>query len=90
MEAESFALPDPNAKLAGSEKLEVDGKTYDAQIYSWLGRAEAGPVEHKIWVSDDFPGRSLRHQTHCADTTTQETVMQLNIPVQTPVADGRY
>ena len=82
MTAEQFSLP-PQAKLSGTEPIEVLGQTYEAAIYKWQSSAEAGPVENTMWMSNEVPGRSIKHQTNCAGTITEETITKLELPKST-------
>ncbi len=80
MTAEQFSLPAQNAKPSGTERVEVLGKTYEATIYKWQSQAEAGPVENTLWMSNEVPGRSIKHQTNCAGTISEETITDLELP----------
>ncbi len=85
MNVEQFSLPSPSAKSSGTESIEVLGKTYEATVYKWQSQAEAGPVDNTLWMSNEIPGRSLKHQSNCVGTITEEVITKLEIPA---VASG--
>ena len=82
MSAADFAKPNPRAKLAGTEDIEVAGKRDTASIYQWEDGTEAGPMRVRVWFAPEFPGRVLK-QSMTVDgtaTTTTETVESVTIP----------
>lgn len=75
-----FAQPDPKAESLGIEQVELLGKTIQAEVYTWKTSAEAGPVSNKLWMSNEIPGRVIKHQTEVAGNRTEEVVTNLSLP----------
>jgi hypothetical protein len=41
---------------AGTEKVDVSGKSYDCKVMDFTGQSQQGPATGKVWESDDMPG----------------------------------
>lgn len=82
MNEDDFAKPALKAKSAGNETIEILGKKYDAEVFTWTDQTESGPLEIKIWRSDEMPGRLLKQSITLVkgDKTTNESVIELMIP----------
>jgi hypothetical protein len=82
MSAEQFLLPDPKAKILGSEKLTLLGKEYDASVYQWQSMLESGPIDVKGWFNDNFPGRQLKTEIDFRNDKFKgsETILEVSIP----------
>lgn len=82
MTADDFNKPSRKAKAGPDEELTVLGKTYKAATFTWADATEAGPLEIKVWLSDEVPGRVLKQvmaQNATGNTTTDE-VIELKVP----------
>ncbi|MBP3956805.1 hypothetical protein J8F10_16145 [Gemmata sp. G18] len=82
MTADDFNKPSRKAKVAGEEDVTVLGKKYKTTIYSWSDSTEAGPLEVKLWLSEEMPGRIVKQvmkQSTLANTTSEE-VVEVTIP----------
>ena len=82
MKQEDFAKPSLKAKSAGNESIEVLGKTYAAEVFTWNDHTEAGDMKVKIWLSDEMPGRVVQQTMEVVgiETKTVEQVIELTIP----------
>lgn len=82
MRAEQFSLPALKAQKTGQEPIEVLGKEYVTQVYSWEDSSEAGPISVQVLWCDDFPGRVVQEKTMNTGTgvTSMETVTGRKIP----------
>lgn len=82
MKEEDFAKPSLKAKSAGNETIEILGKKYDAEVFTWTDHTEAGDSVAKIWRSKDMPGRMIKQTIEVAgiETKTKEEVIELSIP----------
>lgn len=82
MTAADFNKPSRKAKSGADEELIVLGKKYAAATFTWADATEAGPLEIKVWLSDEVPGRVLKQvmtQNALGNTTTDE-VIELKVP----------
>ncbi len=82
MTADDFNKPSRKAKVTGEEDVTVLGKKYKATVYSWSDSTEAGPLEVKLWLSEEMPGRIVKQvmkQSTLANTTNEE-VVEVTIP----------
>jgi hypothetical protein len=77
MQVEQFLLPSLKAKQVGEEPREVNGKTYQAVVFAWDERNEAGPMQVKLWRSDEIPGRMLRQEVNGRTQTSVEEVVEV-------------
>lgn len=80
MTEEMFSMPDPKAKSLGTEEIEALGKTYTAQVYTWNTDSNAGTVANKLWMSNEVPGRVIKHQTEVVGHKTEEALTQVDRP----------
>lgn len=74
-----FTLPNPEAKLAGKESLEIDGRSIETDVYEWRENNEAGPMTVKVWHSAEVPGRIARQEllTLSSQTAVKEEIVSL-------------
>lgn len=77
-----FLLPDPKAKVAGTETVRLLGQEYTATVYEWVGSLESGPMPIKLWVSDDMPGRLVKSEFTIdkAGSKALEEVIEVKAP----------
>jgi len=82
LKLEQFTLPSLKAKEVGEESQNVCGKDYTTKLYSWQEVNETGPMEVKVWRSDDVPGRTVREEslTLSSQNKSLETVTEISIP----------
>jgi hypothetical protein len=82
MTPEDFSKPARKAKKEGEEELTVLGKSYKAAVYTWTDQTEAGPLQVKVWLSEELPGRIAKQvMTNAAlKTTTTEEVIEIKAP----------
>jgi hypothetical protein len=86
MEEALFQRPVPEAKPLGTEAIESEGRTYQADIFEWKSMLESGPMPVKGWFSNDFPGRQIRLEFRSgADQTFYEETKSIVIPKSTDV-----
>lgn len=82
MSEADFAKPSLIAKSVGKETVEILGKKYDADVFSWADQTEAGPLDIRLWWSDEMPGRLLKQTMKLVkgDKTTNHSVIELTVP----------
>lgn len=82
MTVDQFRLPSLKAKLAGEEELEILGKKYLTEKFSWTESNEAGPMEVVVWRSDKVPGRTVKEEslTKSLSNKSLEEVIEISIP----------
>jgi hypothetical protein len=82
MSEADFDKPSLIAKSVGKETVEILGKKYEADVYTWADQTEAGPLDIKLWWSDEMPGRLLKQTMKLVkgDKTTNHSVIELTIP----------
>lgn len=82
MSESDFAKPALKAKSAANETIEILGKKYNAEVFTWTDQTESGPLEIKLWRSDEMPGRLLKQTITLGkgDKTTNESVIELMLP----------
>jgi|LakMenE18May11ns_1017448.scaffolds.fasta_scaffold9857316_2 hypothetical protein len=85
LKLEQFTLPSLKAKVIGEENQSVAGKDFATTIYGWQEVNEAGPMDVKVWRSDDVPGRTVREESLTISTQNKslETVIEISIPEPT-------
>ena len=62
----------PEMKKAGTETLDVDGKSFACAIWEKIETVGAGKETMKLWVCKDAPGRIVK-QEHTTKTGDKET-----------------
>jgi len=62
MAIEQFQLPMLKAKQIDSEKLLVIDKEQEMEVFTFEDQSEAGPVDVKLWRSDEVPGRQVKKE----------------------------
>lgn len=82
MTADDFRKPSRNAKKVGEESVEVLGKKYPAAVYEWTDSTEAGPLQIKLWLSAEMPGRVVKQTMYQPNITnrTVEEVIEIKLP----------
>lgn len=82
MTADDFNKPSRKARPAGEETVTVLGKPYKAVVYAWTDSTEAGPLDVKVWLCDEIPGRIVRQEMRQAGlkNTTVDEVTELTVP----------
>ena len=78
MELEQFQLPSLKAKSVGSETIEVAGRSIPATVYEWTESNESGPMNVRIWQSNEVPGRLAKqvNSTPNLKSTSEEEVVE--------------
>ncbi len=81
VELEAFNLPSRKAKLVGEEIREEAGASYPCSLFEWEESNEAGPMNIKLWRSDEVPGRLVREETliHSDGSTTLELISEVQV-----------
>src|SRR5262245_12094479 len=82
MTAEDFRKPSRSAKQVGEETVTVLGKDYKSTVYAWTDHTEVGPLEVRVWLSDDMPGRIVKQvmKQPTLKNTTIDEVIEVKIP----------
>ena len=62
MTEEYFQQPSLKAKKTGEEELEVAGVKIKADVFEWTESNETGPMQVKLWRSNEVPGRIVRQE----------------------------
>lgn len=62
MTAEYFELPSQKAKRVAQEELDVAGRKIQTEVFEWTESNETGPMQVKLWRSNDVPGRIVRQE----------------------------
>ncbi len=62
MAIEQFQLPTPKAKRVGKETLTLNSREYETEVFTFEDQSEAGPVDVKLWRSNDVPGRQAKKE----------------------------
>lgn len=75
-----FSQPDPKAESLGQEEIELLGKKIQVDVFTWKTSAEAGTVTNKVWMSNEVPGRVIKHQTEVVGRKTEEVVTSISVP----------
>lgn len=79
MSVEQFNLPSLKAKMDGEEEIEVNGKAYKCQKFTWTETNEAGPMEVSVWRSDEVPGRTVKEVSATKDVEESATEIVVEI-----------
>src|SRR5262245_31045791 len=80
MKVEQFLLPALKAEDAGDQTLTVCGREFQARLFTWVERNEAGPMNVKHWRSDAIPGRMLRQEISGRTQKSIEEVVEIRPP----------
>lgn len=67
---------------AGAAKIDLLGKTYEAEWYESRATTEAGPATTRTWISHEMPGQIVRSVTEvkAAGKSTVEEVVAIDLP----------
>jgi hypothetical protein len=79
MTAEFFQLPSQKAKRVAEEELEIAGRKIQAEVFEWTESNETGPMQVKLWRSNDIPGRIARQEMliEASQTKTIEEIREV-------------
>jgi hypothetical protein len=79
MTAEFFQLPSQKAKRVGEEELEIAGRKIQTEVFEWTESNETGPMQVKLWRSNDIPGRIARQEMliEASQTKTIEEIREV-------------
>lgn len=80
MQPEQFSLPSLKARRVGAERREALGREFPAQVFQWDEVNEAGPMQVKLWWSDEVPGRILRQEINGHEHQSVEEVAEISFP----------
>jgi len=80
MTEEYFQQPSLKAKKTGEEEMEVAGVKIKADGYEWTESNETGPMQVKLWRSNDIPGRIVRQEMliEASQTKTLEEIREVD------------
>ena len=80
MTEEYFQQPSLKAKKTGEEEMEVAGVKIKADVYEWTESNETGPMQVKLWRSNDIPGRIVRQEMliEASQTKTLEEIREVD------------
>ncbi len=80
MTEEYFQQPSLKAKKIGEEEMEVAGVKIKADVYEWTESNETGPMQVKLWRSNDIPGRIVRQEMliEASQTKTLEEIREVD------------
>lgn len=76
MTAEYFQLPSQKAKRVAEEELEIAGRKIQTEVFEWTESNETGPMQVKLWRSNDIPGRIAR-QEMLIETSQTKTIEEI-------------
>ena len=79
IEESRFSLPSAKAKETGSETIKIGDKEYKTKIFEWVESNETGPMDVKLWRSDEIPGKIVRQEMLIkgSETKTVEEIAEL-------------
>lgn len=79
MTAEYFELPSQKAKRVAEEELEIAGRKIQTEVFEWTESNETGPMQVKLWRSNDIPGRIARQEMliEASQTKTSEEIREV-------------
>jgi hypothetical protein len=80
-EESQFYLPSMKAKEVGKEIVRIGKSEFQATIFEWEERSEAGPTTVKLWRSDEIPGKLLRQElfTESSETKSIEEATEFKL-----------
>lgn len=62
MELAQFQLPAMKAERVAEETLKVGDQELKCEVFTFQDQSEAGPVDVKLWRSNEFPGRQVKKE----------------------------
>ena len=79
MTAEYFELPSQKAKRVAEEEVEIAGRKIQTEVFEWTESNETGPMQVKLWRSNDIPGRIARQEMliEASQTKTIEEIREV-------------
>jgi hypothetical protein len=82
LQVEDFALPSLKAKRVGTETQECCGRMEETELFEWVETNEAGPMDVKLWRSNNIPGQLVRQESIIRRNgdSSFETVLSIDVP----------
>ena len=66
-----------NAKVVGTERIEVAGKSYECRVIEFSGEHQGNKATGKSWVSEEVPGVLVKTLVTSEGPVAAEIKMEL-------------